>query len=116
MRYAEPIKEVMEEYEEANAEIEDEDFDGKHDAELNSTTSRLRRVLFLIERIANSEGVCTRRNKRPGESIKIVNVLKAEMIEPFKKRYAWHFKERNVPTPVPKTFTDVIASQSIIST
>jgi hypothetical protein len=30
-RYAEPIHEVNEEYEEANAEIEDEDFDGRND-------------------------------------------------------------------------------------
>ena len=94
---------------EANAgaldEEEDDDFDGKVDPELSGTMGKIRKILQLVERVAQSEGVCTRRNTRPGESIKIVNILKADMMEPYKKRYPWYFRdELNLETPKPKTF------------
>ena len=95
------------------------DFDGHKDPEQANTMAKIRRILQLIERIAGSDGVSTGRNKRrlPGEDIKIVNIIKADMLEPFKKRYPWYFRdELNLETPRPKTFQDVIAGQSIIST
>lgn len=98
-------------------EEDDDDFDGKADPELSSTMGKIRKILQLVERVAQSEGVCTRRNMRPGESIKIVNILKADMMEPFKKRYPWYFRdELNLEMPKPKTFQDILGTQSIIST
>ena len=97
-------------------EESDEDFDGRQDPEHATNMARIRKILELIERIALAEGISARKNKRPGESIKILPILKADTLEPYKKRYPWYFRdELNLETPRPKTFQDVLASQSIMS-
>jgi len=90
--------------EEANAEIED---DGAVDGEMDNTHAKIRKVLQLMERIADSEQIHTRRNKLPGSSMKIVNVLiKTDFLDPFKRRYPWYFRAEleRLKTPKPKTF------------
>ena len=77
------------------------------------------KVLKVVQRISKSNGVCSRRLKPPGGEIKIVQIMKNEILNPFKKAYPWFFKLDNNGRPLsplrPKTFMDVIASESIIS-
>lgn len=67
-----------------------------------------------MEKIASSEGVCSRRLKTPGDEVKQVKgiINKEEMLAPFKKLHPWYFKldERGRPiqVPKPKTFMEII--------
>ncbi len=86
---------------------------------MNPINSMIVKVLKIVQRIAKSRGVCSRRLKSPGGEIKIVQIMKNEILDPFKKSYPWFFKldphGRPFSPPRPKTFMDVIASESILN-
>ena len=48
-------------------------------------------MLHLVSKIATSDGIGSRRTKRAGDSIKSVQVIKKDILEPFKRAYPWYF-------------------------
>ena len=74
-----------------------------------------------MQRISQSvENAVTRKNKQPGGAIKVewMVSVRQDIMKAFKNKYPQYFSQetkRGRELQTPKTFADVIASQSIIT-
>jgi hypothetical protein len=79
-----------------------------------SEWSSVEKVLQLIERMANSDGVHKKLKQGHNSSLSIkCNLLeKKDILEPFRHKYAWYFRTRYWSQPK-KNFDDVLEMSSV---
>ena len=71
-----------------------------------SEESPVEKVLSIIERIANSDGVFKQFKK--GNTFKCNLMDKKDMLEPFRAKYSWYFKKLYYEEPKKQGFDDVL--------
>ena len=63
--------------------------------------------------MANSAGVFKKKNKDVANSIKCNMLEKKDLIEPFRIKYSWYFKQRYHVGTQKKNFEDVMDMSSV---
>ena len=82
-----------------------------------SEQSSIEKMLQFIEKIANSEGIYKRLRKGndAANSIKCNLMDKKDILEPFRVKYSWYFKQKyqNEAGSKKKNFQDIMEMSSI---